>query len=98
MKRRAALPHPTGLATSIAHLPQFQGGNRMESSAAKLQPIAGGTMPTAEQTYLRTELRLRRERLHQALHSHPADDSLSQLLVAVDAALSHIDHGTFGIC
>lgn len=55
-------------------------------------------MPTAEQTYLRTELRLRRERLHQALHSHPADDSLSQLLVAVDAALSHIDHGTFGIC
>jgi phosphoserine phosphatase RsbU/P len=70
----------------------------MESSAAKQQPIAGGSMTTAEQTYLRTELEQRRERLHEALHSPAADVSLSQLLTAVDAALSRIGQGTFGIC
>jgi len=55
-------------------------------------------MATAEQTYLRTELEQRRERLHAALHSPAADTSLSQLLTAVDTALSRIDQGTFGIC
>ena len=70
----------------------------MESSAAKQQPMAGGSMATAEQAYLRTELEQRRERLHAALHSPAADASLSQLLTAVDAALSRIDQGTFGLC
>jgi len=70
----------------------------MESSAAKQQPMAGGSMATAEQTYLRTELEQRRERLHAALHSPAADASLSQLLAAVDTALSRIDQGTFGLC
>jgi sigma-B regulation protein RsbU (phosphoserine phosphatase) len=70
----------------------------MESSAVKLQTMAGGNMPTAEQTYLRSELQQRRERLHAALHSPAADASLSQLLKAVDAALSRIDQGTFGLC
>lgn len=55
-------------------------------------------MITAEQTYLRTELEERRERLHAALHLPGADASLSQLLTAVDAALIRINHGTFGIC
>jgi len=55
-------------------------------------------MATAEQTYLRTELEQRRERLHEALHSPAADASLSQLLTAVDTALSRIDQGTFGLC
>ena len=55
-------------------------------------------MTTAEQTYLRTELEQRRERLHAALHSPAADASLSQLLTAVDEALRRIDHGTFGLC
>lgn len=55
-------------------------------------------MATAEQTYLRTELEQRRERLHEALHSQNADASLSQLLTAVDAALGRIAQGTFGIC
>jgi len=55
-------------------------------------------MITAEQTYLRTELEQRRERLHTALHSPAADASLSQLLTAVDTALSRIDQGTFGLC
>ena len=55
-------------------------------------------MATAEQTYLRTELVQRRERLHAALHSPAADASLSQLLSAVDDALRRIDQGTFGIC
>ena len=55
-------------------------------------------MITAEQAYLRTELEQRRERLHSALHSAAADASLSQLLAAVDTALSQIDKGTFGLC
>ena len=70
----------------------------MESSAAKQQPMAGGSMATAEQTYLRSELEQRRERLHEALHSPGADASLSELLTAVDTALSRIDQGTFGLC
>ena len=55
-------------------------------------------MISAEQTYLRTELEQRRERLHAALHSTAADASLSQLLTAVDDALRRIDQGTFGLC
>jgi phosphoserine phosphatase RsbU/P len=55
-------------------------------------------MATAEQAYLRTELEQRRERLHEALHSPAADASLSELLAAVDTALSRIDQGTFGLC
>jgi RNA polymerase-binding transcription factor DksA len=55
-------------------------------------------MATAEQAYLRTELIQRRLRLHAALHSPAADASLSQLLTAVDTALSRIDQGTFGLC
>jgi sigma-B regulation protein RsbU (phosphoserine phosphatase) len=78
--------------------PEFKGGNRMESSAAKQQTTAGGHMITAEQTYLRTELEKRRERLHAALHSPTSDPSLSQLLSAVDEALRRIDQGTFGLC
>jgi phosphoserine phosphatase RsbU/P len=70
----------------------------MESSAAKLQSMAGGGMATAEQVYLRSELEQRRERLHAALHSPAADASLSELLTAVDTALSRIDQGTFGLC
>jgi sigma-B regulation protein RsbU (phosphoserine phosphatase) len=70
----------------------------MESSAAKQQSVAGGNMTTAEQTYLRTELEQRRDRLHEVLHSPAADSSLSQLLNAVDAALGRIAQGTFGIC
>jgi sigma-B regulation protein RsbU (phosphoserine phosphatase) len=70
----------------------------MESSPAKQQPVAGRSMATAERTYLRTELEQRRERLHEALHSPAADTSLSQLLTAVDTALSRMDQGTFGIC
>src|SRR5258706_1033325 len=70
----------------------------MESSAAKQQPMAGGNMTTAEQTYLRTEVEQRRERLHEVVYSPAADSSLSQLLTAVDAALGRIAQGTFGIC
>src|SRR3984893_9761388 len=73
-------------------------GNRMESSAGKQDVMAGGIMATAEQTYLRTELEQRRERLHEALHSPAADASLSELLKAVDTALSRLDQGTFGLC
>jgi phosphoserine phosphatase RsbU/P len=70
----------------------------MESTAAKQQPMARDSMTTAEQNYLRTELERRRERLQAALHSPAADASLSELLTAVDTALSHIDQGTFGLC
>src|ERR1700726_4854617 len=70
----------------------------MESSTAGQQPMAGGAMATAEQTFCLTEREQRRERLHDALHSCAADASLSQLLTAVDAALSRIAQGTFGLC
>jgi phosphoserine phosphatase RsbU/P len=70
----------------------------MESSAVKQQTMAGGNMATAEQTYLRSELQQRRERLHEALHSPAADASLSQLLKDVDTALNRIDRGIFGLC
>src|SRR5256884_8872691 len=70
----------------------------MENSAAKQQSMAGGSMATAEQRDLRTEMEQRRGRLHAALHSPAADASLSQLLTAVDTALSRIDQGTFGLC
>src|SRR3981189_3102449 len=70
----------------------------MESTAAKQQPMAGGSMAPAEETYLRTELEQPRGRLHEALHSPAADASLSELLTAVDTALSRIDQGTFGLC
>src|SRR5258708_38206410 len=55
-------------------------------------------MIAAERSYRRTELEQRRERLHQALRSPAADASLSQLLTAVDTALSRIDQGAFGLC
>jgi sigma-B regulation protein RsbU (phosphoserine phosphatase) len=70
----------------------------MENTAAKQQPLAGGPMITAEQSYLRTELEQRRERLHAALHSPAADASLSHLLTAVDDALLRIEQGKFGLC
>src|SRR5246127_4562419 len=70
----------------------------MESSATKQQAMAGGSMATPEQAYLRSELEQRRERLHEALHSPAADASLSELLTAVDSALSRIAQGTFGLC
>src|SRR5260221_2939792 len=88
----------TGAVKPPSRVSQFEGGNRMESSAEKQQPMAGGNMITAEQKYLRTELEQRRERLHTAVHSPAADASLSQLLTAVDAALGRIDQGTFGLC
>jgi phosphoserine phosphatase RsbU/P len=70
----------------------------MESSAAKQQPMAGGSMISGQPANLRAELERRRERLHAALRSPGADGSLSQLLTAVDAALIRIDQGSFGIC
>jgi sigma-B regulation protein RsbU (phosphoserine phosphatase) len=70
----------------------------MDAAAAKQQSIAGGSMATAEQSYLRSELVLRRDRLSEALHSPAADASLTELLKAVDSALGRMDEGTFGIC
>jgi phosphoserine phosphatase RsbU/P len=70
----------------------------MENSAARQHPMAGDSMTTAEQKYLRSELEQRRERLHEVLHSPAADASFSQLLTAVDTALSRINQGTFGLC
>jgi len=55
-------------------------------------------MATTEQTYFRTELELRRERLLAATQAGAPDSSLNQLLASVDAALSRLNSGTFGIC
>lgn len=54
-------------------------------------------MPTAEQTYLRSELEQRRERLQSVAHSS-TDASIVNLLRDVDAALARMDEGTYGIC
>jgi sigma-B regulation protein RsbU (phosphoserine phosphatase) len=55
-------------------------------------------MATAEQTYLRSELQRRHNRLQSALRSPSADASISSLLAQVDAALTRMDQGTYGIC
>jgi sigma-B regulation protein RsbU (phosphoserine phosphatase) len=70
----------------------------MESTAAKLQPVSGGIMATAETTYLRTELEVRRQRLLDAAQAEVANASLRELLANVDAALARLNAGTFGIC
>jgi sigma-B regulation protein RsbU (phosphoserine phosphatase) len=69
----------------------------METSAAKPQLKAGGSMATAEQAYFRPQLEQRRERLVSALHSAP-DASLSHLLDEVDAALARMEKGAYGMC
>lgn len=70
----------------------------MDSPGTKQQAMGGGTMATTENIYIRTELELRRERLLAASRSTATDGSLRQLLASVDAALSRLDTGTFGIC
>jgi len=55
-------------------------------------------MATAEQSYLRGQLEQRRERLHTLVHETENDASLHRLLGEVDAALSKMDAGTFGVC
>lgn len=54
-------------------------------------------MIAAEQTYLRSQLEQRRERLSEARRSS-AEPSLSTLLHEVDAALARLDEGAYGIC
>ena len=55
-------------------------------------------MATAEQTYLRSELEQRRDRLQAAVQSEHHDSSLNRLLTEVDAALARMGQGNFGIC
>jgi phosphoserine phosphatase RsbU/P len=70
----------------------------MDSAATKQQASYGGTMATPEIAYLQGELEQRRERLIDATRHNAADSSLRQLLSSVDAALSRLKTGTFGIC
>src|SRR6516225_3472044 len=70
----------------------------MDSRANARQPIDGGTMATTENAYFRSELEARRDRLLTASRTTAADATLRNLLASVDAALSRIDQGTFGIC
>jgi sigma-B regulation protein RsbU (phosphoserine phosphatase) len=58
----------------------------------------GGIMATTENAYFRTELELRRERLLAASQPYASDSTLRNLLASVDAALSRLKQGTFGIC
>jgi phosphoserine phosphatase RsbU/P len=55
-------------------------------------------MATTENSYFHTELELRRQRLLAATRTDSHDASLHQLLASVDAALSRLHEGTFGIC
>lgn len=71
----------------------------MDSPGTALQPSGdGGTVATTENAYFRQELQLRRERLLTASQANITDVSLTQLLASVDAALSRLETGTFGIC
>jgi sigma-B regulation protein RsbU (phosphoserine phosphatase) len=67
-------------------------------STVQLQPEAGGGMAAGEQTYLRTELGHRHDRLQEALRAHPADSALNALLGEVDAALERMHTGSYGLC
>jgi phosphoserine phosphatase RsbU/P len=55
-------------------------------------------MATTQQSYLRSELLRRHDRLESALQSPYADPSLSSLLGEVDAALARMEVGTYGLC
>jgi phosphoserine phosphatase RsbU/P len=70
----------------------------MDSSGTVRQVSAGEIMATTENAYFRTELELRRQRLLTATQENPADAALPQLLASVDAALSRLHQGTFGLC
>jgi Serine phosphatase RsbU, regulator of sigma subunit len=70
----------------------------MDFTGGIQQTGAGGSMAVAEQAYLRVELERRHHRLETALKSPSAEPGLSQLLDEVDAALSRMDKGTFGLC
>src|SRR5260370_37498614 len=86
------------LLVSSTKLLVFRGKYRMESSATKQQSIVEGTMATTENSYLHIELELRRQRLLAATRTDAHDASLHQRLASVDAALSQLHAGTFGIC
>jgi phosphoserine phosphatase RsbU/P len=70
----------------------------MDSPGTKLPPPGGGIMAATENAYIRAELEVRRERLLAASQSHLADVAIPKLLASVDAALSRLQTGTFGIC
>ncbi len=53
---------------------------------------------TSTDTSLRAQLSTRRQKLQNAVASSPARSDLASLLNEVDAALSRMDAGTFGIC
>src|SRR5215510_816057 len=55
-------------------------------------------MATAEQVYLRVQLERRQQRLKTALESPSAEPGLSLLLDEVDAALSRMENGSYGLC
>jgi phosphoserine phosphatase RsbU/P len=58
----------------------------------------GATMATHYDVSLRTQLANRRQKLSSAVASFPGRLDLSSLLQEVDAALSRMDDGTFGLC
>jgi sigma-B regulation protein RsbU (phosphoserine phosphatase) len=57
-----------------------------------------GYMATVFENDMRSQLTNRRLSLEKAILVSPEDQYLSGLLKEVDAALSRLDSGTFGIC
>ena len=55
-------------------------------------------MATPVETLVRDQLAERRQRLESAAATLPGDEQVRRLLREVDAALSRLDGGTFGIC
>jgi sigma-B regulation protein RsbU (phosphoserine phosphatase) len=58
----------------------------------------GDNMATLFEGEIRTQLSNRRQSLEKGISGSPNDQYLSGLLKEVDAALSRLDSGTFGIC
>jgi len=55
-------------------------------------------MAAIEQGFLQTQLEERRHRLQHALETAPRDAALTKLLADVDAALTRMSKGTYGVC
>ena len=70
----------------------------MEFPGTKQQPIAEEKMATIANSYFRNELEDRRRRLLSVTPAGESESSIRQLLDSVDAALSKLQAGTFGIC
>jgi len=70
----------------------------METSTASAQAPIGGPVAPLEQTFLRSQLLERRERLEALEAAGDASSQRQQIAGQIDAALARMDAGSFGVC